>query len=503
VLNFSQHTQEGHSMRPLCGWKSGLLLGLGAALIVSLSGCGPKRLRADFRGFEVAYADTSNQETLLNLARLQRRDPTYFFKLGQVTSSYRMQASLTANGALTPQGMTPGGSLPTGGGSPGLIFENDPVFQFIPVNDDTNSQLLLKPIPAETFYILYQQGWRVDQLFRLMVDRIELTRSTGKGCEVEIIRNQPPPSYPGSNGSYDKEGPELVNYVTFLRVSAIVYALQKHGLLLLRGENSFLPIDNNAVIPADSKSAPAAKDMNDAIAKDTAWETDEKGNWRLGHKVFSPVFTLNPQVLDTAGTGANGNRRFRPDMDKIQAVIHDDLSGLSQGPALRTALEVLASGFSIEGTADPQTAGDGPCPSAATTSHLVMRSMLGMMAAAAQEQASFDALEQHDPTIPFDDRIPQAMQEAVRPDFKSAVPPSEQIPLLRISWDGEHQPDEPLVNIHYRGNSYLIADDKSTAAPENTYWNRDMFRLIGQLTSQVTVDISKFPLPEILQLHTQ
>jgi hypothetical protein len=28
-----------------------------------------------------------------------------------------------------------------------------------------------------------------------------------------------------------------------------------------------------------------------------------------------------------------------------------------------------------------------------------------------------------------------------------------------------------------------------------------MFRLIGQLTSQVTVDISKFPLPTTLQLH--
>jgi hypothetical protein len=129
--------------------------------------------------------------------------------------------------------------------------------------------------------------------------------------------------------------------------------------------------------------------------------------------------------------------------------------------------------------------------------------MLGMMAAAAQEQVAFDALEQHDPTIPFDDRIPQSMQEAVRPDFRKAVPPIEQIPLLRISWDGDHQADEPLVSIHYRGGDYMLADMKNPADPENSYWNRDMFRLIGQLTSQVTVDISKFPLPEILQLHTQ
>jgi hypothetical protein len=30
-----------------------------------------------------------------------------------------------------------------------------------------------------------------------------------------------------------------------------------------------------------------------------------------------------------------------------------------------------------------------------------------------------------------------------------------------------------------------------------------MFRLINQLSSQVTVDISKFPLPDILQLRTE
>jgi hypothetical protein len=48
----------------------------------------------------------------------------------------------------------------------------------------------------------------------------------------------------------------------------------------------------------------------------------------------------------------------------------------------------------------------------------------------------------------------------------------------------------------------LVADPRRPVAPGDEYWNRDMFRLIGDLTSEVTVDISKFPLPEILQLHT-
>jgi hypothetical protein len=45
--------------------------------------------------------------------------------------------------------------------------------------------------------------------------------------------------------------------------------------------------------------------------------------------------------------------------------------------------------------------------------------------------------------------------------------------------------------------------DPSQYARENETWNRDMFRLIDQLSSQVTVDISKFPLPDILQLRTE
>jgi hypothetical protein len=72
-----------------------LLVASGATLL--LAGCGPKRVRADFTHYENSYAVTSNQEMLLNLARLNQHDPTYFFKLGQINTSYRMEAALTGN----------------------------------------------------------------------------------------------------------------------------------------------------------------------------------------------------------------------------------------------------------------------------------------------------------------------------------------------------------------------------------------------------------------------
>ena len=140
-----------------------LLIGV---LSLSLCGCAVKRLKTDFVGFERVYAETSNREVLLNLARLQNRDPTYFFKIGQITSAYKMQSSLTGTGSYTVGNSNPIVGGPAGGGTPFVNYEHDPIFTFVPVNDETNARLLLKPVPAETFYILYEQGWRVDQLFR-------------------------------------------------------------------------------------------------------------------------------------------------------------------------------------------------------------------------------------------------------------------------------------------------------------------------------------------------
>jgi hypothetical protein len=45
----------------------------------------------------------------------------------------------------------------------------------------------------------------------------------------------------------------------------------------------------------------------------------------------------------------------------------------------------------------------------------------------------------------------------------------------------------------------MITDISDPKTPEEMSWNRDLFRLISQITSQVTVDISKFPLPLLLQ----
>lgn len=488
-MNASESAMQSVTRRP---WEPRRLsvsvsLMLVSIVVLTLTGCGPKRMKADFIGFEKEYAETSNREVLLNLARLQNHDTTYFFKLGQISSSYKMATTLTGSGNYVIQGTGAGGNA-IGGGSPGLTFENDPSFTFIPVNDDTSAQLLLKPVPAQTLYNLYLQGWRLDQLFRLLVDRIEVSTSNsgGTGCTVKTFHNTPPGMQSKSGSADAGYLSDASAYATFLRVSAVVYGLQKHGHLLLKGTSNFVAYDTKSgiALAADSQAGggggsakstvPVAQDIESAAAKGESWEFDGK-QWLLGKQVDGAQFYLND-----------------PENIKADLLGDPDLEGLENGNSLAQVLGTLQSGFSIEAAPN---GGNDPCPPTGTTSsHLVLRSLIGIMAAAAQEQAPFEELNKTNPLLP------KASPTDVQLTFSQAVPPIERIPAMQLTWKFDSKSGPALVEVDYRGKNYQIADAKDPATPENQYWNRDMFRLINQLTAQVTVDISKFPLPGILRL---
>jgi hypothetical protein len=123
------------------------------------------------------------------------------------------------------------------------------------------------------------------------------------------------------------------------------------------------------------------------------------------------------------------------------------------------------------------------------------------MAAAAQEQDEFDALKaQTGLTVPSDTG-PVA--------FAAVVPPVEFRPILRLKVKPNDTLASPaLAQLSYENQQYVIAsfaDEKAATAGADAdpTWNRDVFRLISQLIAQVTVDISKFPIPTILQLNGQ
>lgn len=560
----------GSSRRSLHFTGRKVLAPLVMTALFATSGCAVHRVRTDFVGFEKAYADTSNRELLLNLARLQNHDPTYFFKMGQITSSYKMAASLSGNGNYVIQGTN--GANATGGGTTGLTYENDPLFQFIPVNDETNAQLLLKQIPAETFYILYQQGWRIDQLFRLMVDRIEVTVQAGAdvsaGCNVTVYKNVPP-SFDGSIVKPKSfEDKELSSYAGFLRASAIAYSLQKHGNLALREVSKFVPLDaqslpadpapakqggspGNSVAPPGGTTSPAqpitarqpppaanAKpegvtevtiaDVEKAAEKDFSYETVGKDTVLIGRRMPSARFYIIPSMpqkdVPEGILGVLYNLRHDSQLPNLAAEVvqwestHGSIKTTGDAVSSNTAfgifLAAVQNGFAIEDDVSQPVVNGGPCPVSDDssgkpaqpniTARLVLRSLIGVMTAAAQEQESFDKFLDTDPIFTLLSEEPDGV------NFKKAVPDIELLPILRINWNQDKQHTPALIDLSYRDLRYLVADPFPGQSPvpgepplmaTDVYWNRDVFRLIAALTAQVTVDTSKYPIANILQVN--
>ena len=74
-------------------------------------------------------------------------------------------------------------------------------------------------------------------------------------------------------------------------------------------------------------------------------------------------------------------------------------------------------------------------------------------------------------------------------------------PILRLKWDDYQGKLLPALNaLEYQGQYYLVTDPDTGKVDEDASWNRDVFRLLAELATQVSIDISKFPLPTTLQV---
>ena len=246
-----------------------------------LSGCGAARYRADYNGFNAAYADSSNHQMLLNLARLDHHDPTYFLQFGQISVQYQVtsSANVVVNETV-PQGVSPkqfDSPLATGTGTIAAGASTTPSFTFIPVSDDKVAQQLLLPVQPDVLYTLFQQGAPVDQLLRLMVERFEI-QLPGE-TKMTTFSNTPGRCSPRS-------------YATFLKICAIAREFQLDGHLKLQATEQFEPLAEKWA----SKEQPAAKDLLDAQDKGFTYKQKPDGTWQLGKNELVPSFILDGEA---------------------------------------------------------------------------------------------------------------------------------------------------------------------------------------------------------------
>lgn len=414
-----------------------------ALLLICLcsTGCVTRQLDRDYATFSADYATDMNWQMLLNLARLDQGHPAYFMAVGEI----RLDRSQTANLNLTGNSShTTGKTVAAAvtntvtnvlGGTlaPGGSANASPKFVFIPINSEEASRQLLAPISIDAFNMLYQQGWPVDQLMRVLVERIEVEIKHGDRTESIVLVNSPLRGTPES-------------FARFLRACEIVRELQKSGGLSLVTEERFQPSSAAEVTNV------SAKELLDAADKNRAWQRNPQGAaWQLGAMRTSYRFRAKQSIVDDVigRFQTKGDPDYAASLANLQAVLE---STVSSGPA------------------DPAAA-----RGAATRSVLILRSFRSVLEAVAQEQRAMAELQRDQ-------------------DFARLVPPRQLRPVIQTDWEGvKREFAPPAIALTYGKRHYQITDPAGGPATNlDSRWNRDVFRLLVQLSSQVTVDITKF-----------
>ena len=418
-----------------------LLLASLCAAAVAVTGCATRQLQADFGSFAEAYADNLNAQMLLNLARLDQGHPAYFLAIGEVRLNRAQSGSIssTDSASQTTTEVTAanlsrtvarvvGGNLAVSGTS-----SASPSFIFIPINSEESARQLLSPISIEVFNTLFQQGWPADQLLRVLVERIEVELREGDSVRTIVLTNSPTRGTPES-------------FARFLRVAEIVRALQRAGGLSLVSEERFVAL-SDATIPN-----PSARELMDAADRGRSWQSQREGaGWQLGTTRPTYRFQTDPELVRQVMRGFEADTRpdYRESLANLEAVLAATI-----GPP------------TIEASSQPSRSG--------TRSVLILRSFRNLLEAVAHEQRGIDLL-------------------LTNPTFREQVPLRQRRPIIRTDWTGQAERlGRPLHSLKYAGTTYQIADPELSAATEESRWNRDIFRLLVNLSSQVTVDITKF-----------
>lgn len=192
-------------------------------LIAVTVGCqGPRALQGSFIGYSAAYAEISNEQMLLNLARSANSHPVYFLQMGPINSTFQFgangggnigQARTRASGGAAAQmpGLTDTVNF---GGQLGATVGEQPSFNFTPLNGSSFAAAVFNPIDPKIFFNLYDQGWPVDQLLRTMVSTLSIPEKGGLRTFMNVL---------------DLERPQ--NYRNFLTIAGIARELQKRHLL--------------------------------------------------------------------------------------------------------------------------------------------------------------------------------------------------------------------------------------------------------------------------------
>ena len=159
-----------------------LLAGCVTAVVVAGCNVGPDSVARDRVDYGDALARSGREELLRNVVRLRYLESPVFLSVNSVVNQYAIEG--TVNG-----GVNWGFGPTTGAG--GLVgaqttFADRPTITYSPLTGQRFATAYLRPVPVSSVLSLVQSGYRVDFLFPLLVDSINLHRNGFHAGRVDV-----------------------------------------------------------------------------------------------------------------------------------------------------------------------------------------------------------------------------------------------------------------------------------------------------------------------------
>jgi hypothetical protein len=201
--------------------------------LMSLCGCvSSMALKQDFPDFSQVCSDASNQQLVLNLARLSQEDPIYFIQLGSFSSQYQFGTSagfssssvrtdpITATPATGPIKTFVQNAL-TLGGSLNVSAQATPIFQYVPVTGSNLVQAVYTPINDKVYLTLFDQGYPADLIARTVIQSVQKQCVTNQYSVTNSVTN-----YQFLvNDPNDPTYPDFLSFCNDLRYAQLCHAL--------------------------------------------------------------------------------------------------------------------------------------------------------------------------------------------------------------------------------------------------------------------------------------
>jgi hypothetical protein len=121
-----------------------------------------------------AMVQSSREELLLNIVRLRYLESPVFLSIGSVVNQYSVESQISAGASWQWGGINDGTGNSLGAAG---RFSDKPTITYAPLTGRRFTETMITPIRPESLMAMIEGGWKVDNLFPLMVHSINGIRN--------------------------------------------------------------------------------------------------------------------------------------------------------------------------------------------------------------------------------------------------------------------------------------------------------------------------------------